>query len=264
MTTAPHAPDPDPAPDEELTGLAWTRLPERPLVLVPLGSTEQHGPHLPLDTDTRIAAAVAHGAARRLRLGPLPADEVLVAPPIGYTASGEHQSFPGTMSIGNEALRFLLLEFVRSVSLWSGRIVFVNAHGGNLRSLSGAVGQLIEEGQDVAWVPCATESVDAHAGHTETSLLLHLAPESVDMTLAEPGNTAPIEQLMPSIIAGGVEAVSPSGVLGDPTTATAEEGARVHEALVADVAERIAAGRVGGDGRLLPATARTGPAGAGS
>ncbi|MET9856588.1 mycofactocin biosynthesis peptidyl-dipeptidase MftE [Streptomyces sp. NPDC006450] len=259
MTKGPHTREHGPGRDAELTGLAWTRLPERPLVLVPLGSTEQHGPHLPLDTDTTIATAVAHGAARRLRRGPRPPDEVLVAPPIGYTASGEHQSFPGTMSIGNEALRFLLVELVRSVSLWSGRIVFVNAHGGNLRSLSGAVRQLIEEGRNVAWVPCATESVDAHAGHTETSLLLHLAPESVDMTLAERGNTAPIEELMPSIIAGGVEAVSPSGVLGDPTRATAEEGARVYEALVTDVAGRIAAGRVNGDGRLLPSLARTVP-----
>jgi mycofactocin precursor peptide peptidase len=239
----------------ELAALPWAGLPERPMVLIPLGSMEQHGPHLPLDTDTAIASAVAHGTATRLRRR-LPRAHVLVAPPIVYAASGEHQSFPGTMSIGTEALRFVLVELVRSVALWSGRIVFVNAHGGNLRCLSSAVGQLIEEGRDVAWVPCEPEDGDAHAGHTETSLMLHLAPDRVDMTRAEKGNTAPIRELLSSILAGGVAAVSPSGVLGDPTTATASEGARLLAALVADVAGRIEYGRTDAGGQLLPAGVR--------
>jgi mycofactocin precursor peptide peptidase len=240
----------------ELSHRAWTGLPDRPTVLVPIGSTEQHGPHLPLDTDTTIATAVARGAARRLR-EPGPADRVLVAPPIAYAASGEHQSFPGTMSIGNEALRFMLVELVRSLALWSGRVVFVNAHGGNLGCLAGAVGRLLGEGHDVVWVPCETRAGDAHAGRCETSLMLHLAPERVDMALAARGNPAPLAELMPSIIAAGVAAVSPSGVLGDPTTATAEEGARVFDALVADVAERIEGGRADADGRLHRARVRS-------
>ncbi|MET8948737.1 mycofactocin biosynthesis peptidyl-dipeptidase MftE [Streptomyces sp. NPDC004542] len=242
-------------PAAELAALPWTQLPERPLVLIPLGSLEQHGPHLPLDTDTAVASAVAHGTATRLRRR-LPSAHVQVAPPIVYAASGEHQSFPGTMSIGTEALRFVLVELVRSVALWSGRIVFVNAHGGNHGCLSGAVGQLVEEGRDVAWVPCEPEGGDAHAGHTETSLMLHLAPDRVDMTRAAKGNTAPLGALLPSILAGGIAAVSPSGVLGDPTTATASEGARLLAALVADVAGRIAYGRADARGRLLPAGVR--------
>ncbi|WP_210588508.1 mycofactocin biosynthesis peptidyl-dipeptidase MftE [Streptomyces sp. GESEQ-35] len=217
----------------DLTRMAWPTVPDRPLVLVPLGSVEQHGPHLPLDTDTRIADAVARGAARRLP-GP-----VLVAPPVAYTASGEHQSFPGTVSIGNEALRCVLLELVRSLSLWSGRIVFVNGHGGNVRCLAEAVGRLTEEGHDVEWAPCFPAGGDAHAGHTETSLMLHLAPDLVDMTRARPGNPAPLAELMPALLAGGVGAVSPSGVLGDPTTATAEDGARLLDELIGDVAGRL-------------------------
>jgi mycofactocin system creatininase family protein len=213
----------------QLAHLAWPEIPDRPLVLVPLGSFEQHGPHLPLDTDTRIADAVAHAVARRL------GGKAVVAPPVVYAASGEHQAFPGTISIGNEALRFMLVELVRSLALWSGRIVFVNGHGGNVRCLSRAVAQLCEEGRDVAWIPCFPEGGDAHAGHTETSLMLHLAPERVDLSRAERGNTAPLPELMPAMLAGGVAAAAPSGVLGDPTTATADEGARLFDELVAGV-----------------------------
>ena len=83
-----------------------------PALLIPVGSTEQHGPHLPLDTDTRIASAVA----RRVAEGLAEADHHcgwMIAPPIGYGASGEHESFSGTVSIGSEALRLLLVEFGR-------------------------------------------------------------------------------------------------------------------------------------------------------
>ncbi|MGI5460305.1 mycofactocin biosynthesis peptidyl-dipeptidase MftE [Streptomyces sp. CA-249302] len=217
----------------ELARLAWTDVPDRPLVLVPLGSFEQHGPHLPLDTDTRIADAVAHAVAKRLP------GEVVLAPPVGYAASGEHQGFPGTISIGNEALRFVLVELVRSLTLWSGRVVFLNGHGGNASCLAGAIRLLAGEGRDVANVPCFPPDGDAHAGHTETSLMLHLAPELVHMDRAWRGNTAPIRELMPTLLAGGVAAASASGVLGDPTTATAEEGARLFDALVTDVAARL-------------------------
>ena len=98
---------------------------ERGLVLVPVGSIEQHGPHLPLDTDTTIAVAVADGVA-----GELPG--AWVAPPLSYGSSGEHQSFAGTASIGTEALTQVAVELVRSLRTWADRVVFVNAHGGNL------------------------------------------------------------------------------------------------------------------------------------
>ena len=203
----------------------WRSLPQRPTVLVPVGSLEQHGPHLPLDTDAAIATAVAETAAAELDV-----PDVIVAPTLVYAASGEHQAFPGTASIGAEALHQLLVELVRSLHAWAGRVVFVNAHGGNTATLTGAVTQLRSEGHDVCWVACVTDQSDQsdlHAGFVETSLMLHLRPAAVRLELAEPGNTAPLRQLMPAMLAGGVAAVSPNGVLGDPASATAADGARI-------------------------------------
>ncbi|MFI9828656.1 mycofactocin biosynthesis peptidyl-dipeptidase MftE [Streptomyces sp. NPDC051913] len=219
----------------DLAGHAWPDVPHGPLVLVPVGSTEQHGPHLPLDTDTVIACAVAREAADALPGRPL------VAAALPYGASGEHAHFPGTVSIGHEALHAVLVELTRSLALWAGRVVFVNGHGGNVATLRGAVGQLREEGHAVDWVPCAVPGGDAHAGRTETSLMLRLAPGSVRLTEAAPGDPRPIAALMPDLVARGVRAVSPSGVLGDPTGATAEEGRRVLTEMVSAAVRRITA-----------------------
>lgn len=230
-----------------MTALAdrtWTELDRRPLVLVPVGSIEQHGPHLPLDTDTTIALAVAEGIAREL------GGDVLVAPPLSYGSSGEHQGFAGTSSIGTDVLRMTVIELVRSMSTWAGRIVFVNAHGGNLTGLSKAVFQMIAEQHTVGWVPCATEGVDLHAGITETSLMLHLRPESVRLDLAEPGESRPLDEILPLLMAGGVGAVASNGVLGDPAGATAEEGRRVLGAMTLDAVLRIRAGQADVRGML--------------
>lgn len=211
----------------------WPELdgPATVTLLVPVGSVEQHGPHLPLDTDTRIAVAVA--GAVGTRLGP----DVLVAPAVGIGASGEHEKFPGTVSIGTEALRTVLVELGRSAGRWVRRTVFVNGHGGNLEALRAAAELLRAEGRDVLTYSCAPPRAlcpapDAHAGRTETSIMLALAPELVQLELAEAGNTAPLADLLPAMRAGSVRAVTENGVLGDPAGATAAEGEALLAAMV--------------------------------
>jgi mycofactocin system creatininase family protein len=220
-----------------------------PALVIPIGSTEQHGPHLPLDTDTRIAAAVAREVAEHLA----DADHIsrwMHAPPIGYGASGEHESFPGTVSIGNAALRLLLVEFGRSAAIWVRRLVFVNGHGGNVEALSAAVALLRYEGRDVGWCSCSVRNADAHAGHTETSVLLHISPEVVRNEVMAPGNRAPLSELLPAMRKGGVAAVSELGVLGDPTAATAADGQRLFAEMVDGCVRRISRWNPNRDGML--------------
>lgn len=212
--------------------------------MIPLGSTEQHGPHLPLDTDTRIATAVARSVAERL------AEKWMLAPSINYGASGEHQGFPGTVSIGTPALQELLVEYGRSACGWASRLVFVNGHGGNVPAVAAAAALLRDEGRDVAWCPCSVPGADAHAGHTETSVLLHISPDAVRTADLVRGNEAPLADLMPRLRSGGVAAVSAVGVLGNPTTASAAEGSRIFAAMVEACARRITAWAPGRGGML--------------
>lgn len=185
------------------------------ILLVPLGSTEQHGPHLPLATDTTIAVAVCEGAAAR-RSG------LFVAPALAYGSSGEHAAFPGTLSIGQAALELVAIELARSADAFGG-VVLVSGHGGNAAPLTRAVEVLVGEGRRAAaWFPSG--SIDAHAGRSETSLMLRLRPELVRQDRAEAGDIRPLGEILPMLETDGVAAVSSNGVLGDPAGASAAEG----------------------------------------
>ena len=204
------------------------------VLAVPLGSLEQHGPHLPLDTDTRIAVAVASGAASRVA-------SLAVAPPVAYGASGEHAGFPGTLLVGHDVLAALLVELVRSARDSFAGVVLVSAHGGNETALSAVSARCAGEGDDVVVWRAASPGGDAHAGRTETSILLAIDPAAVHPELAAPGCTEPIERLLPRLRAEGVRPVSSSGVLGDPTGASAEEGRELLDHLVTDLAAAVVA-----------------------
>ncbi len=232
-----------------LSNLRWPEVPAAPTVLVPVGSLEQHGPHLPFDTDTRIATAAADLAAARLLAN---GHAVVVTPALPFGASGEHQAFPGTVSVGHEALRLVIVEMVRSLATWAGCIVLVNGHGGNVPTLCDAVAQMRMEGHDVSWFPCAFESpVDAHAGLDETSVMLHLDPTRVVMGHAEVGRTEPLHELLPDLMAHGVRPVAPNGVLGDPRAADAERGAELMAGLVERLVLAVPSGRTTADGVLV-------------
>jgi mycofactocin precursor peptide peptidase len=217
--------------------LATARWPEveagpRRLLVVPLGSLEQHGPHLPMDTDTRIARAVAARACDG-RAG------LWLAPPVAIGASGEHADFPGTLSIGTVALSTVLVELGRHASLhWPGTL-FVNGHGGNVPAITDAIERLRQEGRQCHVWHAGLPGGDAHAGRTETSVMLALAPSDVRAERAEAGETRPLADLLPELRAHGVRKVSPNGVLGDPSGASAGEGARLLGQLVASLNQTL-------------------------
>jgi creatinine amidohydrolase len=217
-------------PSIALGDLTWPAVAEiaaNRLLVVPLGATEQHGPHLPLSTDTQIAVALAQRfAARRA--------DVVVAPAVAYGSSGEHAGFVGTLSIGADALKMLVVELGRSADAFSG-VVLISGHGGNVEPVSAAAALLQGEGRRVlAWTPRIREG-DAHAGRTETSLLLSVRPDAVRLADACRGDERPLVDLLPLLREHGVAAVSDNGVLGDPTGATGAEGAALLEALVDDL-----------------------------
>jgi creatinine amidohydrolase len=216
-----------------LAEATWTEVAsvaETTVLVVPLGSTEQHGPHLPLSTDTDVAVALAH------RLAAARAD-VAVAPPLAYGSAGEHAGFPGTLSIGQSALELVVVELVRSADDFSA-VVLVCGHGGNAEPLARAVETLRREGRRVLlWMP--RQYVDAHAGRSETSLLLALDAARVRIDAAAPGATQPLSELEPTLRSGGVRAVSPNGVLGDPSGASSEEGAALLDEMSANLVARV-------------------------
>jgi mycofactocin precursor peptide peptidase len=210
----------------------WSMAP-RPIIAVPIGSCEQHGPHLPLDTDTRIAAALAEGLASSFEPG-----DVLIGPAVTASSSGEHAGFPGTLSIGADVVEHLIVELVRSAD-WSGGVVLVNGHGGNALPVQRAASKLLGEGRRVlAWWPHIRDG-DAHAGESETSMMLALAPTLVRMARAEAGRPEPILDLMDELRANGVRAVSPNGVLGDPRRANANHGKALITRLIIDLVAAV-------------------------
>ena len=196
-------------------------------LVVPLGSCEQHGPHLPLDVDTRIAEAVARRLVGRR-------DDLTLGPTISVGASGEHSGFPGTLSIGSEVLELVVIELARSADHFAS-VVVVNGHGGNVDALVRAARVLESDGRRFCHLNCHVPGSDPHAGWGETSILLHLAPEVVRMERAEIGVMKPWSEIGGRVVAEGFAAVSPNGVLGDPTRAAAADGER----LLAELVDRL-------------------------
>jgi creatinine amidohydrolase len=204
-----------------------------PILLVPVGSTEQHGPHLPTATDTIIAEELAGRAVHRT-------DGLMIGPTIAVSASGEHQGFAGTLSIGVEVMVAMIVELVRSAD-WAAGVVLVNGHGGNHEALTRAVDTLTAERRPVlCWSPTWPQRrdggpADLHAGRIETSMMLAIDPGLVRLERAVAGPDATIDELRER----GVRSVSPTGVLGDPDGASGGEGERFIAAFVDDLAHRI-------------------------
>jgi creatinine amidohydrolase len=231
---------------------------ERTVVVVPTGSLEQHGPHLPLDTDSFLCRSVVDAAAARASgTGP-----VLVTPTVCFGASEHHMAFPGTVTLEPETFADTIAEVCGSLAEHGlRRQLVVNGHGGNTALLTAAVQQLgFEEPVLAVTVDYYTfaravvaevrESPPGGIGHAcefETSLMLHLRPESVRRAQI-------VRELRPrryaaeshDLFAGGdvrahwkTHELSRSGVMGAPDLATEEKGRRLFEACADGLAALI-------------------------
>jgi creatinine amidohydrolase len=194
------------------------------ILLLPLGSFEQHGSHLPFDTDTIIINSVVEHALREAQIDTA---TFVTAPTIAISASDEHAGFHGTLSTGTDALVASVVAICRSES-WAQGVCIVNGHGGNADALA-QIGSALryETINHSIWSLPSYQGSDMHAGHTETSLMLHIAPDKVLTDRIEKGITGNAPDLIATMRETGVAGVSENGVLGDPTTATKEHGVAV-------------------------------------
>ena len=214
----------------ELAGHTWTDAHEADtdLAVLPVGSTEQHGPHAPLGTDFLNAEAVAEAAVSSFDR------EVALGPTIPIGVSEEHRQFTGTLWVSPDTFRAYVRETVEAlISHGWNRIVLVNGHGGNIPAL-GEVAARVSRAEAALVVPftwfdaAETDLSMGHAGPVETSLLLHTRPELVDTdrfdeAVAE-GAESWGEWVSGTNLAHDPAEFSENGTVGDPSEASAAEG----------------------------------------
>ena len=216
----------------------------RSILVQPLGAIEQHGPHLPLHTDLVIAEAVAEAAVDRV----VAEVDAWLLPSLAYTKSDEHGWAPGTVWLSASTLLAVLDDLGRSVALTPARrLVFMNGHGGNsalvnvanreLRRRYGLSTFLAHPGlppDQGGASPPAELGMGVHGGTDETSLMLHLAPDLVELSAVERQVPEHLSDNRYVRFGGPVtfgwlsDDFGGSGVIGDPTGATAERGAQLY------------------------------------
>jgi creatinine amidohydrolase len=230
------------------------------VLVQPIGAIEQHGPHLPLVTDLLIAEAVVDAVAADR------GDELdlWVLPALAYTKSNEHAWAPGTVWLSASTLLAVLDDIGRSLAtLPTRRLAFVNGHGGNTQLLLVANRELRlrhdlmtfllhpsvpPDAGGIADVdgPDSELGMGIHAGRDETSVVLHLRPDLVDM--AQAARCVPDALAANQHVRFGGDVpfgwlssdFGPSGVIGDPTQASPERGKRLFEMMAARLGESLA------------------------
>lgn len=225
-------------------------------VILPLGATEQHGPHLPLDTDTRLAAALGQRIARRL-------GDMLVAPAIPVGPSGEHAPFSGTLSVTPATLQRLVEDAVASFDRQGfERVVILPGHGGSFPivdafypkiartaavdvvAITGLRRYMDLLGEGLRKAGVKVDEPVGHAGASETAMMLTVAPDDVGEERPE-GHTGPVSAA--ALFSQGLDTYAENGVLGDARPATAEVGETIlthlvdaHTAYIRDEFEALA------------------------
>ncbi len=221
-------------------------------VLLAVGSTEQHGPHLPLGTDSLIGDTLMERIAERL-------GKTLVAPTIRVGASEHHMKFSGSMTLREEVLEEVIVDYCRSLARHGFRTIFViPTHGGNKGTVI-RVGERLEreslsarvvaQPDETAYLTAMVEvggkydrtpgEVGGHAGHMETSLILADYPELVDMEKAARGKVDLGYDSEDKLHELGMHNLSPIGILGDATGSSAEAGRDYFECMLNTIIEQI-------------------------
>src|SRR3954447_6579901 len=202
------------------------------IAVLPVGSFEQHADHLPLSTDTLIACILAQQVAETY--------DLMLLPPVTISCSHEHAGWRGTGSISAATLYAILKDVIASLKA-SGvpKLLIVSGHGGNY-VLAHIAQEASVEGRDVTIFPdrldweqariAAGMTVldgheDMHAGELETSILLHAYPEVVRDSYQSADHVDELGH--PHFLTTGLQAYSPSGILGRPSLATADKGAKI-------------------------------------
>ena len=228
---------------------------EERVPLVPIGTLEDHGPHLPIDTDVTLVEAICRGAAERL-----PGETVLL-PPIVHGYSPHHMDFPGTVTIGWDTFCRYCTDVATSlVRHGFGRVLLVNGHGSNQNLVEMAARLAVVEHPNalvaasfylagpssadvIAGLRDSTRGGMAHACELETSLYLHIDPGAVDMSRAVDERGYPQGDNLwmdwsdgPLKLMPWWSSFSRSGVQGDATKASAEKGAKLYAAAIEEIA----------------------------
>ena len=226
------------------------------IVIVPIGSTEQHGPHLPVQTDSRLATEVAHRAARLMT----ETHPTIVTPTIPFGMSEHHVSLNGTITLDYATMAAVLDCTCRSI-LRAGfkRVFILNGHGGNTDGITTFVSEFTIKHRvplasgtywQIAQSEIATilekQTALLHACEAETSMMLELAPELInpDELAQMRGDLVPGLAAIPSVNPGvyrwrQLSSRSMIGVIGEAGAATPEKGARLLEVIAAAVAQAL-------------------------
>jgi creatinine amidohydrolase len=215
------------------------------LLLLPLGATEQHGPHLPVAMDSLLAERLCHAASAETG--------VPVLPTLRYTSSHGHTTkWPGTFSLRHETF----IHTLRDVAAWAvaggwKRLLFINTHFGNDAPARVAIDQLrlsylgrlqvglinaFQLSPDI-WSCYTEDAADLHANQAETALMLHLCPELVRMEAINSSDDP--DRTAGTVFSYPVAQTSLNGVTGFPSRATAEQGATLFARMVSALCERI-------------------------
>ena len=228
------------------------------VVILSVSATEDHGNHMPLDTDTVLGMAVAEGAAK------LAPEDILVMPPIPYGFNEHHKDFPGVIWIEPETLISFITDITKSLAHHGfRRILLLNSHGSNHPVLDLAARKTVIQSEVLCvsasyWNLCSREinairkseiGGIAHAGEFEAAMYMHLHPDLVDLSKAtkqiahNPGS-----KFFNLDLAGGGgsamlmrwwSSVSEDGTMGDPTVATAENGKLFLNAAIAATVDLV-------------------------